>query len=396
MTKAYFRIVLSVFLSLFLITSAYAANNPPALGTITPSSGTSLPNTTQVFTTTYSDPDGYRDIWKAYFNIQPRIGQNCLYGYYDRPANKLYLYNDDSTIPLGGYSPGSPNTIENSYVILNCASTSVSIKDNNTLSISWSVTFKPASSGKAYIMYLKVRDYAGCYANWSNKGTYEVNRPPVAVSLSPSSGIGQIDTPTTFTAVYKDPDGWQNIKDAYFLMSKSLYSDPSLCAYYDKANNRLYLRDDTGTKWRGGYQLGSSNLIQNSYVTLDCSRTTVSGNDDTLTINWVVTLKGCFTGVNKLYLCARDFLYAVTDWEMLGTYSIPNHAPVISFLAPTEGTLSLNSPIRFTTIFQDADGYSAGDLQGVDVASDGIMTGVYSNGQLIPLFRVGLAKFLNN
>ncbi|MFO7912111.1 MAG: flagellar hook-basal body complex protein, partial [Desulfotignum sp.] len=49
-----------------------------------------------------------------------------------------------------------------------------------------------------------------------------------------------------------------------------------------------------------------------------------------------------------------------------------------------------------TTVFQDADGYSAGDLQGVDVGSDGVMTGVYSNGQLIPLFRVGLAKFLNN
>ncbi len=49
-----------------------------------------------------------------------------------------------------------------------------------------------------------------------------------------------------------------------------------------------------------------------------------------------------------------------------------------------------------STVFQDADGYSAGDLQGVDVASDGILTGVYSNGQLIPLFRVGLAKFLNN
>ncbi|MCP3941207.1 MAG: flagellar hook-basal body complex protein [Desulfobacteraceae bacterium] len=49
-----------------------------------------------------------------------------------------------------------------------------------------------------------------------------------------------------------------------------------------------------------------------------------------------------------------------------------------------------------STLFQEADGYSAGDLQGVDVGSDGIMTGIYSNGQLIPLFRVGLAKFLNN
>jgi len=49
-----------------------------------------------------------------------------------------------------------------------------------------------------------------------------------------------------------------------------------------------------------------------------------------------------------------------------------------------------------STVFQDANGYAAGDLQGVDVSSDGVMTGIYSNGQLIPLFRVGLAKFLNN
>ena len=49
-----------------------------------------------------------------------------------------------------------------------------------------------------------------------------------------------------------------------------------------------------------------------------------------------------------------------------------------------------------STVYQDANGYAAGDLQGVDVSSDGVMTGIYSNGQLIPLFRVGLAKFLNN
>ena len=51
---------------------------------------------------------------------------------------------------------------------------------------------------------------------------------------------------------------------------------------------------------------------------------------------------------------------------------------------------------RSSTVYQDANGYAAGDLQGVDVSSDGVMTGIYSNGQLIPLFRVGLAKFLNN
>lgn len=49
-----------------------------------------------------------------------------------------------------------------------------------------------------------------------------------------------------------------------------------------------------------------------------------------------------------------------------------------------------------TTTFQSANGYGAGDLQGVNVDVDGVMTGTYSNGQLIPLFRVALAKFTNN
>jgi flagellar hook protein FlgE len=48
-----------------------------------------------------------------------------------------------------------------------------------------------------------------------------------------------------------------------------------------------------------------------------------------------------------------------------------------------------------TTTYQSANGYGAGDLQGVNVDVDGILTGTYSNGQLIPLYRVALAKFTN-
>jgi flagellar hook protein FlgE len=48
-----------------------------------------------------------------------------------------------------------------------------------------------------------------------------------------------------------------------------------------------------------------------------------------------------------------------------------------------------------TTTYQSANGYGAGDLQGVDVDVDGVMTGVYSNGQLIHLNRVALAKFID-
>ncbi|MEE8399610.1 MAG: flagellar hook protein FlgE [Desulfobacterales bacterium] len=49
-----------------------------------------------------------------------------------------------------------------------------------------------------------------------------------------------------------------------------------------------------------------------------------------------------------------------------------------------------------TTVFQSSDGYGAGDLQSTVVATDGIITGQYSNGQVVPLFRVALSKFQND
>jgi len=51
--------------------------------------------------------------------------------------------------------------------------------------------------------------------------------------------------------------------------------------------------------------------------------------------------------------------------------------------------------VSSTTIFQSATGYGAGDLQSVTVGTDGAITGQYSNGEVIPLYRVALAKFQN-
>jgi flagellar hook protein FlgE len=48
-----------------------------------------------------------------------------------------------------------------------------------------------------------------------------------------------------------------------------------------------------------------------------------------------------------------------------------------------------------TTVFQSATGYGAGDLQGVNVDVDGVITGIYSNGEVIPLNRVALSKVVN-
>ncbi len=48
-----------------------------------------------------------------------------------------------------------------------------------------------------------------------------------------------------------------------------------------------------------------------------------------------------------------------------------------------------------TTIYQTQDGYGTGFLETISVDTDGVMVGNYSNGQILNLFRVALAKFNN-
>ena len=49
-----------------------------------------------------------------------------------------------------------------------------------------------------------------------------------------------------------------------------------------------------------------------------------------------------------------------------------------------------------TTIYQTQNGYGTGFLETTSVDTDGVMTGHYSNGQILNLFRVTLARFNND
>jgi flagellar hook protein FlgE len=59
-------------------------------------------------------------------------------------------------------------------------------------------------------------------------------------------------------------------------------------------------------------------------------------------------------------------------------------------------TASTNfSTSQSTTLFQSQDGYSAGFLQSISVNRDGVVTGRYSNGQVIQHFALTIASFNN-
>jgi len=48
-----------------------------------------------------------------------------------------------------------------------------------------------------------------------------------------------------------------------------------------------------------------------------------------------------------------------------------------------------------TTVYQTQDGYGTGFLESVSVGTDGVISGNYSNGQILNLYRVAVAKFNN-
>jgi len=99
-------------------------------------------------------------------------GANSLYAYYDQNTNKLYLRNDANSSWLGGYAPGSGNTIENSYARLYCVSTTIS-GSGSTLTVNWSVSFKSSFNGTKNT-YLYVKDNLNAYQGYVQKGTYNI------------------------------------------------------------------------------------------------------------------------------------------------------------------------------------------------------------------------------
>jgi len=328
----------------------------PTIASISPTSGSTASSLSAIFQCNYSDTDGWANLKEAYLLISTSSASlvNSIYLYYDQDANLLYLRNDANTAWLGGYVPGSSNIIENSYVKVNCAVTSI-VGSGNILTVKWYLTFKSTYSGKIYNTYLYIKDDTGGKAGWTKKGTYTVNKAPTIGTIIPSSGTGQANTPQIFTTTYSDPDGWQNIQYVYFRIDSSTYGTNCPYFYYKQNTNSLYLRNDANNAWLGPFAPGSSNIIENSYAKLDCAATTVSGSGTTMTVNWAVTIKPSFTGTKNTYLYVMDDCNVYVSYSKVGTWAIPNNSPTVGTIIPSSGSSFPDQAVNFTTSYSDLD-----------------------------------------
>lgn len=89
---------------------------------------------------------------------------------------------------------------------------------------------------------------------------------------------------------------------------------------------------------------------------------------------------------------------AADGWTTGGAASVAaiagGNIPRFAGMEPqaTTSTQYASSP---TTIYQSQDGYGTGFLENVSVDTSGVMVGHYSNGQILNLYQVALAKFNN-
>ena len=79
----------------------------------------------------------------------------------------------------------------------------------------------------------------------------------------------------------------------------------------------------------------------------------------------------------------------------------PNQAITLDFGKPTaQGGTGLSGTTNFGSTSavsaQSQDGYASGDLASVKIDSDGVVSGVYSNGQTVAAGKIAIAKFKSN
>jgi hypothetical protein len=174
-------------------------------------------------------------------------------------------------------------------------------------------------AGEAYYVSVKAKNDAGLESEAGHSDELKVNRPPQVIGMNSSSNTLKPNRALNFTATFSDEDGSGDIKVAEFLVIPYSNKNNFCLIYYNQNTGKLYLRNGTREGgWIGGYELGSNNLIENSDVILDCSKTTVSSSDNALTINWNLVFKpnfiGINNGINKIYLNVKDNNDVATGW----------------------------------------------------------------------------------
>jgi hypothetical protein len=161
------------------------------------------------------------------------------------------------------------------------------------------------------------------YYVWPVRGG-QVNHKPTIVSLKPSSATSEVGQGKSFTAVYRDVDGYSDFKafGMDFLVSKTGTGVKAIWVKYDPAMNNLALYNDAGTALLAGRcHPGSTGILQNKQATINCGLSNLTRTDTDYTLTLRITPKAAFadpSAAKKIKLRAIDKSGATSGWKGKG------------------------------------------------------------------------------
>jgi CSLREA domain-containing protein len=193
-------------------------------------------------------------------------------------------------------------------------------------------------------------------------GAYEYNGQapvaPVDAGLTPGSGASEPGSARLITTRYTDANGASDLSLAYLLINNTAAGYGALWGYYDPVKNKLYLRNNAGTAWLGGYAPGTAAVISDpaGHGSLDCAKTTVSTAGNTLTVAWSLSANASWNATTqKLFMYVQDKEGLTDGFDAMGTWSI-SHSPSNGTVSPNSGSSATGAARTLTATYSDPDG----------------------------------------
>lgn len=207
------------------------------------------------------------------------------------------------------------------------------------------------------------------------------NRPPQNISIDPAISENAAGETRIFHTVVRDPDGAADLSFVIFRISdsRSNTATNSIVAFYNVVLNKVFLLNDPGTRYGGGYAPGSARLLSNSQGVLNIADMRVEASGQDLNISWSITAKKAVTGEKQnLYLYARDRSQISKGYDAFGTWTIGgNLAPSLVSLAPSDVQTTPGQAQEFLATYSDPNGFK--NLSVVMLRAGGTQTGGTAN-----------------
>ena len=186
-----------------------------------------------------------------------------------------------------------------------------------------------------------------------------VESAPSAVSFSPSGGSGLSQQ---FTLTGSSPSGYGNLSEIYGLFNTSVSGVNACYIRYNRASNLLYLADNSGANWVGGFAPGSAGNASNSSCAINGGGSSFSAAGTQLAVTIAVTFQTAFSGVKNEYLNVYDNQGLNSTWRPMGTWTVP--APQQYYLTTAV------SPAGGGTILPAGGWYNSGAVAWVSAAAN--------------------------